>query len=183
MIYASAVLHIHSSGCTYCVLVPHSLHTPTARCPEMLKEQPYGVKNDIWALGCVMYELSALKPAFQVHRSLTHPRVSTCCLAWGPFNHCVHTHDSSVTLITPQAFNMDGLVKKITSGPTPAVPAHYSADWKSVVRSMLCKEEGQRPSAHDILRLPWLQARKGTGFKGRDDGHGQEGVEMGAGEV
>ncbi|GAX73617.1 hypothetical protein CEUSTIGMA_g1068.t1 [Chlamydomonas eustigma] len=93
--------------------------TPNYMCPEMLKEQPYGIKNDIWALGCIMFELSALKPAFQ-------------------------------------AFNMDGLVKKITTGPTPNLPHHYSEEWKAVVRSMLCKEEDQRPTADDILRLPWL---------------------------
>jgi serine/threonine protein kinase len=54
---------------------------------------------------------------------------------------------------------MDGLVKKITSGPTPILPHHYSEEWKAVVRVMLCKEEDQRPSADDILRLPWLQVR------------------------
>ena len=58
-----------------------------------------------------------------------------------------------------QAFNMDGLIKKITSGPTPAVPSHYSEDWKSVVRWMLSKDEDQRPTADDILKLPWLQVR------------------------
>jgi hypothetical protein len=38
----------------------------------------------MWALGCVLFELSALKPAFN-------------------------------------AFNMPGLVKKVTTGPTPQV--------------------------------------------------------------
>ena len=52
---------------------------------------------------------------------------------------------------------MDGLIKKITSGPTPSVPSHYSEDWKAVIRMMLAKDEDQRPSADDILRLPWLQ--------------------------
>lgn len=60
-----------------------------------------------------------------------------------------------------QAFNMEGLTKKITTGPTPHLPPMYSDDWKEVVSSMLCKDEEDRPSADDILRLPWLQVRVG----------------------
>lgn len=52
---------------------------------------------------------------------------------------------------------MDGLVKKITTGPTPTVPSHYSEEWRAVVRALLSKEEALRPSAEQILVLPWLQ--------------------------
>ncbi len=52
---------------------------------------------------------------------------------------------------------MEGLVKKITSGPTPQLPTQYSEEWRAVVRSLLSKDEAQRPSAADILKLPWLQ--------------------------
>ncbi|KAG1654791.1 hypothetical protein FOA52_005726 [Chlamydomonas sp. UWO 241] len=94
--------------------------TPNYMGPEIMSECAYGVKNDMWAMGCVMYELSALKPAFQ-------------------------------------AFNMSALVKKITHGPTPALPSMYSEEWRECVRWMLCKDEVLRPSAADILALPWLQ--------------------------
>mmetsp|Transcript_37144 Transcript_37144/g.82632 ORF Transcript_37144/g.82632 Transcript_37144/m.82632 type:complete len:632 (+) Transcript_37144:231-2126(+) len=97
--------------------------TPNYMCPELLQDKPYGVKNDIWALGCVMFELSALRPAFR-------------------------------------AFNMEGLVKKITAGPTPNLPSHYSEDWKNVVRAMLNKDEDKRPTAEEILMLPFLQESK-----------------------
>ena len=60
-----------------------------------------------------------------------------------------------------QAFNMEGLTKKITTGATPHLPPMYSDDWKEMVSSMLCKNEEDRPSAEDILRLPWLQVRVG----------------------
>lgn len=39
--------------------------TPYYMSPEVCKSEPYGFKSDIWALGCVLYELCMLKHAFQ----------------------------------------------------------------------------------------------------------------------
>ena len=43
--------------------------TPYNMSPEQCEDQPYGRKSDIWALGCLLFELMALAHAF-VARSL-----------------------------------------------------------------------------------------------------------------
>ncbi|CAD8174709.1 unnamed protein product [Paramecium pentaurelia] len=39
--------------------------TPYYASPEVWRDQPYDAKSDIWSLGCVAYEMAALRPPFR----------------------------------------------------------------------------------------------------------------------
>ena len=39
--------------------------TPYYASPEVWRDEPYDFKSDIWSLGCIIYELCALKPPFR----------------------------------------------------------------------------------------------------------------------
>ena len=46
-------------------LVKTQIGTPYYMSPEIWNNKPYGDRSDMWALGCVIYELAALKPPFR----------------------------------------------------------------------------------------------------------------------
>jgi len=39
--------------------------------PEIVQSLPYGEKADIWSLGCLLYQMSTLRPPFNSSNMLT----------------------------------------------------------------------------------------------------------------
>ncbi|XP_061107037.1 uncharacterized protein LOC133134721 isoform X2 [Conger conger] len=88
--------------------------------PERVEGMPYNSKSDVWALGCVLYELCELQPAFP-HKS------------------------------------MMVRFKAIVAEPSPTISGQFSTDLRDLVRDLLQKNPGDRPSASDIMARPCIR--------------------------
>lgn len=50
---------------------PTCVGTATYLSPELCQDVPHSSKSDIWALGCLLYELCALRPPFAASNLLS----------------------------------------------------------------------------------------------------------------
>lgn len=93
--------------------------TPYYMSPEVLKHEGYNSKSDIWSLGCILFDMCALKHAFE----------STSFLS---------------------------VLYKITDDDPPSLPSHYPIQMDMIFKLMLQKAQKDRPSAGDILKMPFI---------------------------
>ncbi|NXB16839.1 NEK5 kinase, partial [Rhagologus leucostigma] len=108
--------------------------TPYYLSPEMCENRPYNNKTDIWSLGCVLYELCALK----------HPVILTVLF-------------SLFSLIKFQGNSLHELVLKICRGRFQPVSPNYSYDLRVLISQLFKISPRDRPSINSILRKPFLQ--------------------------
>ncbi|KAI5988000.1 kinase-like domain-containing protein [Pisolithus marmoratus] len=108
--------------------------TPYYMSPELMQEKAYDSKSDIWSLGCLIYELCALKPPF--HEAKTHAELSifirqVLCFIHGTRQYWL------------------GLDR---NGRIPPLPRGYSQALSSVIKAMLNLNPAMRPSATQLLQ-------------------------------
>lgn len=76
--------------------------TPFYMCPELMRKQRYSNKADMWALGCVLYELATLRHAFDAH-DMHGLAMKVCDLPQSPTidHHQLPTPWPPLTLVSP----------------------------------------------------------------------------------
>ncbi|KFZ46818.1 Serine/threonine-protein kinase Nek5, partial [Antrostomus carolinensis] len=108
--------------------------TPYYLSPEICENRPYNNKTDIWSLGCVLYELCALK----------HPVILTVLLLL-------------FSSIKFEGNSLHQLVLKICRGRFHPVSPNYSYDLRILISQLFKISPRDRPSINSILRKPFLQ--------------------------
>ena len=87
--------------------------TPYYAGPEVWKNRPYNHKIDIWSLGCVLYEMAALRPPFRAKGKKYM------------FYHLDH----------------ESLYRKISRGTYDPLPSKYSKDLNDLIRLCLLQNQ------------------------------------------
>ncbi|KFO05058.1 Serine/threonine-protein kinase Nek5, partial [Balearica regulorum gibbericeps] len=108
--------------------------TPYYLSPEICENRPYNNKTDIWSLGCVLYELCALK----------HPVILTVLFLL-------------FSLMKFEGNSLHQLVLKICRGRFHPVSPNYSYDLRILISQLFKISPRDRPSINSILRKPFLQ--------------------------
>ncbi|KAI6043381.1 kinase-like domain-containing protein [Pisolithus marmoratus] len=108
--------------------------TPYYMSPELMQEKAYDSKSDIWSLGCLIYELCALKPPF--HEAKTHAELSIFIRQVLCFIHGARQY----------WLDLD------RNGRIPPLPRGYSQALSSVIKAMLNLNPAMRPSATQLLQ-------------------------------
>ncbi|NXU32393.1 NEK5 kinase, partial [Thalassarche chlororhynchos] len=108
--------------------------TPYYLSPEICENRPYNNKTDIWSLGCVLYELCALK----------HPVILTVLFLL-------------FSLIKFEGNSLHQLVLKICRGHFHPVSPNYSYDLRILISQLFKISPRDRPSINSVLRKPFLQ--------------------------
>ncbi|XP_055744123.1 NIMA-related kinase 12 [Salvelinus fontinalis] len=67
--------------------------TPSYLSPELCQDVPYSSKSDVWALGCLLYEICALRPPFAASNLLS----LLCKIIRGEYSPVPQTYSDSIT--------------------------------------------------------------------------------------
>ena len=111
--------------------------TPQYLSPEICRSEKYNSKSDIWGLGCVLYEMCSLRPAFPSEGdSISCPSQSTY-----------------LTTLISYLFSVGDLrllIETITRGRYQPVPNVFSNHLSELIKVMLRPDPSRRVSAEQV---------------------------------
>ncbi|KAK3272184.1 hypothetical protein CYMTET_19509 [Cymbomonas tetramitiformis] len=119
--------------------------TPYYMSPELFKGVKYSNKSDIWALGCVFYEVIAQKVPFTAN--------SLAELANAVMNKDPPPLPGNYSVALRQVRPAGGCIHL----PTPQWESVGQGEPLKLVMSMLDKDPAKRPSASDVAKHPALE--------------------------
>ncbi len=132
--------------------------TPFYLSPEVWENRPYDSKSDLWALGCVLYEMATLKHAFEAGWFAT----SSNCERRHLVRYNLPSYYVTVLMqrteiqcsVTYAMYSgcMKNLILKILRGSYPPISPAYSYDLRHLVSALLRKRPFERPTPSYILR-------------------------------
>lgn len=126
--------------------------TPYYLSPEIIEDQPYNFQSDIWSLGVVLYEMTTLHHPFDAD-SLHFLAVKILNGMVGRF--------ISLTLrflsILKGFFNSAENDIAVLSGKYPPPDPQYSKEVVALIKAMLKKHPGERPTLAETIRNPAIK--------------------------
>ncbi|XP_031620172.1 serine/threonine-protein kinase nekl-2-like [Contarinia nasturtii] len=104
--------------------------SPIYMAPETLIHNQYTFSSDIWALGCILYELCTLQPAFGFVESMDQLIRCTLTKAYTPINPHIHPCNKDMVDLVEKMMIVDvqerATVKDVISSPAIIVDYYHS---------------------------------------------------------
>jgi serine/threonine protein kinase len=156
--------------------------TPLYMAPEVLTHQPHTTKLDVWSLGLVIYQLCTLKVPFPADSvdalKVPHPSANPI-LPMSPSSrslwreatdalvrHTMHAWHSTVSKGAEwscaeqadvwRAWSVAAWQAKVLQLPPPIPTDEFPAELAQLVSQMMAVDPEQRPSAAELLAVPWV---------------------------
>lgn len=130
--------------------------TPYNMAPELCSGDVHSLKSDIWALGCVLYEMLALRPPFEAPNvAAVALRISQRRFPPLPTKEEVEAEGSDTESIDYDDYDPTDLeeMKAIEKNKKRRGVRREFIDLIDICLSL---EPEHRPSANEILNLPWV---------------------------
>lgn len=135
--------------------------TPLYQAPELLDGQPHSIKTDLWACGCILYELATLSPPF--------PATSPTQLI-----HMVRKTDPALPLRSPYSYELTRCVSALLAKDPKMRPSiEMILEWP-MVRSQLMLNLANKMMIEIIEKEATLKKRENLLFRKESQFHQQQ---------